>query len=193
MADLLKLRKAMKKRKPKFFKQDYHKKAKIKWKWKKPRGKHSKIRLCKSGHRKMVRKGYCSPRAVYGLHPTGFREVIVRNTDDFKKINPKEDGAVIAADIGTKRRIALLKKAKETNITVLNFKDIDKFLNSVEEKRKAAKEEKEKRKLAKETKKKEKEKKAEKKEEKLAEKITEEERKEKEKEEKDKVLTKREI
>lgn len=192
MKELLELRKRIKKKKPVFVKQDVHKKTRLKKKWRRPRGRHSKIRLNIRGYRKGVRKGYGSPRAVYGFHPSGLKEIKVSNINDFEKINSKEHGAVISSTVGIKKRIELLKKAKELGIVVLNFKDIDKFLKDTEEKRKVEKEAKEKRKKAKESKKKEKEKKAdEKKKEKLAEKLTEEEKKDKEKMEKDKILTKK--
>ena len=42
MADLLKLRKRIKKKKPRFVRQDSHKKPKLKKKWKKPKGLQSK-------------------------------------------------------------------------------------------------------------------------------------------------------
>ncbi|MBW2993007.1 50S ribosomal protein L32e [Candidatus Woesearchaeota archaeon] len=194
MKELLELRKRIKKKKPVFVKQDAHKKTRLKKKWRKPRGRHSKIRLNIRGYRKGVRKGYGSPRAVYGMHSSGLKEIRISNINGFEKINPKEHGAVIASSVGIKKRIELLKKAKELGIDVLNFREIDKFLKDIEEKQKAKKEEKEKRRKAKETKKKEKEKKAgEKKEEKLAEKLTEEEKKEKEKKEKEKILTKKDM
>ena len=186
MKDLLALRKRIKKKKPNFIRQDAHKKARLKKKWKRPRGRHSKIRLNKRGYRIRIRKGYGSPNKVYGLHPSGLGMVLVKNLDDLKKIT-KEQGAIISAKVGLKMRIALLKKSKEMGIIVLNFKDIDKFLKDVEEKKSAKKEEKLKK--IKEKKKKEKEKKV--KEEKLAEKLTDEEKKVKDKEEKDKTLTKK--
>jgi len=193
MKDLLALRKSIKKKKPGFVRQDAHKKPRLKKKWRRARGIHSKIRLKKRGYRKNVRKGYGSPNKVYGLHPEGLKGVVVKSLDDLKSIT-KEKGAVISANIGLKKKIELLKKAKELGIIVLNFKDIDKFLKSSEEKQKARKKAKEERKKKKAAKKKEKEKKVEekKKEEKLAEKLTDEEKKEKEKEEKDKILTKKE-
>ncbi len=194
MKDMLALRKRVKKKKPKFIRQDAHKKARLKKKWRRARGIHSKIRLKKRSYRKNTRKGYGSPKKVYGFNPKGLKEVIVKSLGDLRDIS-KEEGIIISAKIGLRKKIALLKKAKESGIVVLNVKDIDRFLKDAEEKLKTRKKEKEEKKKKKAAKKKEKEKKVEekKKEEKLSEKLTEEEKKEKEKEEKDKVLTRKEM
>jgi large subunit ribosomal protein L32e len=192
MADLLKLRKAIKKKKPEFIRQDAHKKPKLKKKWKRPKGLHSKMRLCIKGYRRSVEKGWGSPREARGLHPSGLKAVLVYAVADLDKIDAKVSGGIISAGVGLKKRVEIAKAAKERGIMILNVK-VDKFLAGFEEEMKKRKEMRAKWIAEKEKKKKEKEAKAkEKKEEKLAEKLTEEEKKEKEKEEKEKILTKKE-
>ena len=55
MSEKLELRKKIKAKKPNFVSQDTHKRKRIRPRWRKPRGWHSKIRLHKIGYRKMVR------------------------------------------------------------------------------------------------------------------------------------------
>ncbi len=186
--ELLKLRKRAKAKKPNFVRQDSHKKAEIKKRWRRSKGLQSKMRLHKKGYRKSPSKGYRSPAVVRGLHPSGLVPVVVSSKKELENIDTKNQGAIISKSVGMKKRIELVNYTKEKGITILNIKDIDKFLADVDKKMKEKKEKKE-------VKKKEKEKKKEakpKKEEKLAEKLTEEERKEQEKKKQDKLLTKKE-
>ena len=159
------------------------------------------MRLCFSGHRKLVGDGYRSPVSVKGLDRNGLRAVLVANIKELDKINKETECITIKKAVGLRKKIELLKKAKELSLSVSNIKDISVFLAEIEKKLKERKESKE-RKL-KEQKEKEKaraEKKDEKKDKKeenkketpdeLAEKIKKEE--EEQKKEKDKVLTKKE-
>jgi large subunit ribosomal protein L32e len=189
---LLELRKIMKARKPDFIRQDSHKKAEIKTRWIKPRGKQSKMRLHLKGYRKSPSKGYRSPGIVRGLHPSGYISVMASSKKDLEKVDAKSQGAIIAKSVGMKKKVQLVNYAKEKGITILNIKDPDKFLADTDKKLKEKKKEKEERKKGKEEKAKKKEKARPKKEEKLAEKLTEEEKKEQEKKEQDKLLTKKE-
>ena len=66
----------MKKKKPKFIRQDAHKKGRLAKKWRKPKGLQSKMRLCKKGYRKRISKGYKSPKEV---PKDRFRIVVGRN------------------------------------------------------------------------------------------------------------------
>ena len=188
--NLLELRKRIKSKKPYFVSQDINKRKRIRERWRKPRGWQSKMRLQRKGHRKCVKPGYGSPKDVYGLHSSGLEMLRINSEKELKDINPKTQGIIVAGAVGLKKRIELIKKAKEAGITILNIKNADLFLKNIEEERRKKKEEK-----AKEGEKKEKaekKKKASKKKE-QAPKKSEEERKEEEKKEKDKILTKKEM
>ncbi|MFH1511170.1 MAG: 50S ribosomal protein L32e [Candidatus Woesearchaeota archaeon] len=185
MKDLLEQRNKVKKKKPKFYRQDSHKKAKLELAWRKPKGLHSKMRLGKRGYRRSVEIGWGSPRAVKGLHRNGLAMVTVHNTKDLEKIDPKKQGALVAATVGQRKRIQIAREAIQKKITVLNMKDPAKYIEEAEAKMKAKLEEKKKP-----------EKKGEKKQEKKPEKepekkeeTSDEEKKKKEKQEKDKLLT----
>ena len=153
---------------------------KVKWRY--PRGLHSKIRRGFKGHVRLPDPGYSSPKAVRGLTRDGYKQIVIHNIKEMANL---KEPFFIAADVGTKNKIVILKKAQEMKLLVLNVKDSNAFIKNVEDKMKKAKESK---KLAKEKKAKSKEeaiKKAEKKKEKEE---TPEEKQKREKEELKKVL-----
>jgi len=192
--ELLWLRKKIKAKKPKFSRQDSHKKKKLENKWRKPKGLHSKMRLGKSGYKKSVKKGYGSPRSVKNLSSEGIEKVNAFNKKDLEKIDTKSQGVIISSGVSLKKRIDIIIEAEKKKIKILNIKDLSKYIKEAEEKREKAKKEKEERKKEKEKKKKAEEKKAKKTEGKGVEEkvIDEEEKKKLEKKEKDKILTKKE-
>lgn len=192
MKSLLEKRRHIKKRKPEFILQDYGKKPRLKRKWRKPKGIDSKMRLGIKGYRKMVTKGYGSPKLVKGLHKSGLKPVLVTSIKDIDSINKEKEGAVIQGSVGLRKKVEIVKKAREKGIKILNLKDYDKFMKYVSEfmeKKKSKKKKLEEKKGRKAEEAKEKE--EAKKEEGLADKISDEEKKEIEKKEKDKLLTKK--
>lgn len=182
---LLELRNKIKEKKPDFIRQDNPKRMKVNDKWRKPKGIHSKIRHHFKGRRKMPSPGYKSPLRVKDLHSTGLKIVHVASVEDVTKIKKESEGIVIVKTIGRKKRLEILKKAKEFNINVLNInvdeqiKNIEDFINSRNktERKETKKEVKEEQEKVKETKEKSQ--------------PNEEDKKETEKKEKDRVLTKK--
>ena len=184
--NLLEVRNNMKERKPDFIRQDNPKRMKVNDKWRKPKGIHSKIRHKFKGRRKMPSPGYKSPREVKGLHFSGLKIVNILSINDIIKIRKESEGAVIAKSVGMKKKLEILKKARELNVNILNLnvngqiKKIEDFINSKRKKittevKKEVKEEKE----------------IEAKKPKEEIKLSDVEKKDAEKKEKDKVLTKR--
>lgn len=133
LKEALELRTELKKKKPVFLKQDAHKKAKLKKNWRQPKGRHSKMRLKLRSYRKQPSSGYSSPKLVRGLSPQGIKEVHVYNLEDLKKVQ-KEEGILIGRTVGLRKKLTLLKKIKELKLTLLNVKDIEKFIKEAEEK-----------------------------------------------------------
>ncbi len=122
IAKLLELRKKLKSRKPDFLRQDWHKYKRFKNdpKWRKPRGLHSKMRRKFKGKPKMPDPGYGSPKAVRGLHPSGYEEVLVYNVKDVEKVDKERQAIRIASTVGTRKRMEIIKKAEELGIKILN-------------------------------------------------------------------------
>lgn len=131
--NLIEVRNKLKKRKPEFKRSDSNLKS-FKKKWRHPRGKANKIRLKKRGHMKQPSIGYGSPKAVYGYSRTGLRQILITNISELSKIK-KGDGILISRTVGLKKKIDILKKAKELGLVTLNIKDIDNFLKLAVEKK----------------------------------------------------------
>lgn len=182
---LLAVRKEAKERKPEFIRQDYPKRMKVHSKWRKPKGLHSKIRHHFKGRRKMPSPGYKSPRNVKGLHSSGLEIVSVFSSNDIKKIINGQEGAVIAKSTGMKKRLEMLKIAKELGVAVLNL-NVDEQIKKIEELMSSKKG-----KAAKETKKEESKAAKENREKIKTESLSDKQKKEEEKKERDKVLTKK--
>ncbi len=88
--------------------------------WRRPRGLQNKVRRKKKGRPKMPTIGWSAPKKLRGKHPSGLEEILVRNIEDLEKIDPNKQAARIASTVGKKKRIEIMKKAKELNIRVLN-------------------------------------------------------------------------
>jgi large subunit ribosomal protein L32e len=108
-------------RKPKFRRQNWITfKSLRKVKWRKTRGIHSKMFRGEKGKARMPRVGYGMPRTVVGLHPSGLKEVLVRNAAELKRVDTKKEAAKISANVGRKKRLAMIEAAKELKIKILN-------------------------------------------------------------------------
>lgn len=92
----------------------------IKPRWRKPRGKDSKLKKHEKAKGKMPSPGYGAPKKTKYLHPSGFKEVIVRNPDDLQKIDKSKHAGRIAHAVGRKKREMILKRAEELGIKILN-------------------------------------------------------------------------
>ncbi|MBI2667547.1 50S ribosomal protein L32e [Candidatus Woesearchaeota archaeon] len=158
---LLELRKNIKSKKPDFLRQDAHRVKKLEKNWRRSKGRHSKMRFRLRGYRKSPSIGYSSPFEVRGLNKDGLKEILVNNIKDLDKINDNE-AVLLSSSMGLRKRIEVLKKAKEQKLAVSNMKDIDSFINNVESLIKSNKQKRESEKTKKEAKKEEKEKKTEK-------------------------------
>src|SRR5206468_13057923 len=64
--------------------------------------------------------GYKGPRISRGLHPSGYNDVLVFNTRDLTKIDPKKDAVRIAHGVGNKKRIDIVSEATKLQIKILN-------------------------------------------------------------------------
>jgi large subunit ribosomal protein L32e len=71
-----------------------------------------------------VSTGYKGPKIARGLHPSGYREVLVSNKSDLAKVDPTTQAARIAHTIGMRKRAQIIAEAKKRKVYVLNFKVI---------------------------------------------------------------------
>jgi len=106
--------------KPQFNRQDYHKKKRIPTSWRKPRGGLSKQRRRMKAKGPVVEAGFRSPKASRNLHPSGFEEVRVHNTDDLEGVDGDKQAVRIASKFGGRKRELIEDEAEEREIRVLN-------------------------------------------------------------------------
>ena len=116
-------KKSISRKKPKFFRRDWHKKIKLgspvkkNRKWRGAKGRQIKIRLGRKGYSGRPKIGWSNNSSVKGLL-NGLEAIRVENLRDLEKIN-KGQGIVIGR-IGKKKRELIISKAKEMKIIILN-------------------------------------------------------------------------
>jgi large subunit ribosomal protein L32e len=64
--------------------------------------------------------GYKLPKGIRGLHPSGLAEMMVSNPKELEKIDPKKYVVRIASAVGRRKRDAIIKRAQELKIRVVN-------------------------------------------------------------------------
>lgn len=87
-------------------------------KWRKPKGRDSKMRLNIKNHSKTVSVGYKSPRKNSGkIHD--LLPVLIKNINDLEKVG--KDSIIIIARVGAKKKIEIIKRAQEKKLKILNL------------------------------------------------------------------------
>ena len=107
-------------RRPQFLRQEWFRYQKLEGKWRKPRGMHSKMRRHYGYRPPIVSIGYRGPAEVRGLHPSGFKEVMVFNVSQLNGIDPKVQAVRIGGTVGARKRGDIIAKADQEGIRVLN-------------------------------------------------------------------------
>jgi len=115
------IRKQIKKRTPKFLREEWFRYKRIPKNWRRPDGITSKMRKNLKYRPSRVRVGFRGPKEIRGLHSSGFKEIIVYNVKDLKQIDPNTQAARIGSTVGTKKRIDIEKKAEELEVRILNM------------------------------------------------------------------------
>lgn len=85
--------------------------------WRRPKGRHNKIRQSKISRFKKVKIGYKNPEEIRGTIKEK-KVMLIGNLRDIEKA--KKGGLAIVAKLGKKKRETILKLLKEKNIEVLN-------------------------------------------------------------------------
>jgi large subunit ribosomal protein L32e len=118
----LKARERAKKKKPAFVRPESWRYDKFSESWRRPRGLDNKMRRKIKGWPPTVSTGYKGPKAARGLHPSGYREILVHNANDVAQINPQTQAARIAHTVGMRKRAQIIAEAKKREVYILNFK-----------------------------------------------------------------------
>ncbi len=128
-----------KRKKPKFLRQGSKNVKRISKKWRRPMGSQSKLRKHKIARGSMPNAGYGSPKAIRGLHPSGYEDVLVYNAKDLEKIDSKKQACRIASTVGKRKRLDIMKRASELKIKILNPLKAEKKKEAKPENKKEAK------------------------------------------------------
>jgi hypothetical protein len=78
------------------------------------------MRRQQRGWPRLVKVGYGKPKLLRGLHPSGLREIMVNQLKELASVDPKKEVVRIARNVGERKRLAIIEKAKELEIKVLN-------------------------------------------------------------------------
>ena len=116
------VRKQIKKRTPKFVREEWFRYKRIPKSWRRPDGITSKMRINLKYRPSKVRIGFRGPKEVRGLHPSGFEEIMAYNVADLESVDPKKQAVRIGSTVGTKKRLEIAKRAEELEIRILNMK-----------------------------------------------------------------------
>tara|TARA_B100000965_G_C19564908_1_gene746347 strand:- start:978 stop:1643 length:666 start_codon:yes stop_codon:yes gene_type:complete len=120
-------RDAQGRKQPKFRRQEWYRYKRLSRSgWRKPKGYQSKQRLNMKYRTPMARVGYGKIKAARDLHPSGFEEVLVHNTEGLDGVNPSTQAVRIGRGVGNRKRSAIHDKADEMGIRVLNRRPIEK-------------------------------------------------------------------
>lgn len=110
----------LKLRRPEFVRQESWRYVRVKPNWRKPRGKDSKMRLQVKGWPPLVKIGYGTPRQYRGLHPSGYKEVLVYRPEDLQGLDPEVHAVRIAGSVGLRKRLLILEEAQKLGLKILN-------------------------------------------------------------------------
>jgi len=165
-------------KKIKFVQAKVKRRLKISRSWRKPKGIHNKVQKSRVGHVRKVKIGYGQSKQ------DKIEITIIKKVSDLDNAKGK---LIIASTVGMRKKVEILKKAKEKKLIISNLKKADEYLTKVDnilknkkEKQKETKQKKEKREKDSEKKKKPEDKK-----------VEPEKSQEEEKKELDKILTKK--
>lgn len=110
----------------KFLRQQVTFKKRIKNKWKKPKGRHSKLREKRRGMHKMPNIGYKQKDSLRK------KETIVTNPEELNGFK-KGDVITLSSNIGAKKKIIILNECIKKGIKVSNYKDLKEKVKGINE------------------------------------------------------------
>jgi large subunit ribosomal protein L32e len=107
-------------KKPSFVRRQARWLKKLGEKWRKSRGLQAKQRLQMKGKPAVPSIGWRAPKELRGLHPSGYREVLVHSPKELERIDEKSEVVRIASRVGKRKRKLILERAKQLGVRVLN-------------------------------------------------------------------------
>ena len=117
---LLALRFAKNAARPKFRRQEWFRYRMFGDEWRKPQGGQSKLRRHFGYRWNIPSIGYRGPRAVRGLHPSGFQEILVHNPRQLEGLDATKQAVRVAHGVGTRKRELIEKACDDKGLRILN-------------------------------------------------------------------------
>jgi len=114
------LRKKQKAKQPTFLRQEWFRYKRLGRKWRKPKGGQSALRRHFGYRIDVVSIGYRGPVLSRGLHPSGFKEVLVHSPSQLEGLNPATEAVMIGHAVGMRKRKLIEEAAAEKGLRVLN-------------------------------------------------------------------------
>lgn len=109
------------KKKPKFVRSEgFRYKRLRKSGWKKPKGRHHKMRTYLGGKPLSPNVGYRRRRDLRGLHPSGFREVLVDNPAQLAALNKEKEAVRLSGRLGALKAAKIMEESKKLGLKILN-------------------------------------------------------------------------
>ncbi len=107
-------------RRVEFRRQEWFRYKRLGESWRKPRGKHSKQREQQNRRPPIVDAGFRGPVSVRGLHPSGYREILVHTPAELDSIDRTRFAVRIGSDVGSRKREMIETRADELSLKILN-------------------------------------------------------------------------
>jgi large subunit ribosomal protein L32e len=133
--NMLRARRRGKAKKPEFARPESWRYMRLKENWRRPRGMDNKVRKSIKGWPPPVSIGYRGPKVARGLHPSGYKDVLVYNPDNLSEIDSRTQIIRIAHTVGKRKRARIIIEARKKKITILNLKEAKEALVGEEEKK----------------------------------------------------------
>lgn len=94
----------------------------VKPSWRKPKGIDNRQRRRFRGNAPMPKIGYGSAKATKHMLPCGFRKVTISNLSELEMLimSNRVNAAEVAHNISAKKRIEIIKRAKELDVKITN-------------------------------------------------------------------------
>jgi large subunit ribosomal protein L32e len=88
--------------------------------WRKPKGIHNKMKKYLGGKSASPSIGHARMKALKGVHPSGYREVLVENPEQLATLNKETEAVRISGSVSARKAEAILEESKKLELKVLN-------------------------------------------------------------------------